>query len=286
MLQLIFNGLVTGMLVALPALALSLTFSVLRFANFAIGAMLTLGAYLVYFLNAKLGMGLPAATLLGAAISALLAVAVDALVFQPLRGRSGVMLLVASMGVSLVLENLVRLLAGSSPMSYPVETARPIRWLGLRVNHEQLLSAAVSLAALVLIWLMLKHTKLGRAMLAVADNPALASVRGIEHRRVIGITWALSGALAAIAGTLIGLDTTLDPLMGWNYILPVFAAAILGGMGNPAGAVAGALCMGVIAELSTLMIPPHYRSLAAFMVLSVLLLARPAGLFGTNWVAK
>jgi branched-subunit amino acid ABC-type transport system permease component len=276
------------MLVALPALALSLTFSVVRFANFAIGAMLTMGAYLVYFFNVVLGFGLPLATLSGAIASATIAVTVDALVFRPLRNRSGVMLLVASMGVSFILENTVRLVAGSAPLSYAVETARPLRWMDLRVNHEQLLGVTVSLAALALalVWLLFRRTRLGRAMLAVADNPALAAVRGVDRTRVVAITWAISGALAAVAGMLIGLDVTLDPLMGWNYILPVFAAAILGGMGNPLGAVVGALCMGVVAELSTLALPPHYRSLAAFILMSVLLLIRPAGLFGTKWVAK
>lgn len=286
MFQLLFNGIVTGFLVALPAVALSLTFSVLRFANFAIGAMLTLGAYSVYLFNGVLGFNLLWATVLGAGVSAVVAVLVDWLVFRPLRDRSAVTLLVASMGVAFVLENGVRLLAGSSPLSYAVETARPLRGWGLRVNHEQLLGIGVSLAALALVWVLLRSSRQGRAMRAIADNPSLAAVRGIHAGRVISLTWAMAGALTAVAGMLIGLDTTLEPLMGWNYVLPIFAAAILGGMSNPLGAVAGALCMGVIAELSTLLLPPHYRALAAFMVLSALLLARPHGLFGSRWVTK
>lgn len=286
MLQLLFNGLVTGFLVALPAVALSLTFSVLRFANFAIGAMLTTGAYLIYACNQLLGLGLVWAAVLGALAAGLLAVAFDALVFRPLRGRSPVTLLVASMGGSLILENAVRLLAGSAPLSYAVATARPMRVLGLRVNHEQLLGIGVSLAVLLALGWLLRSTRQGRAMRAVADNAALAAVRGINSERVITLTWAMAGALAAVAGMLIGLDTTLEPSMGWNYILPVFAAAILGGLGNPLGAVAGALCMGVIGELSTLFMAPHYRSVAAFIVLAGLLLVRPSGLFGTQWVSK
>ncbi|MBB3211842.1 branched-subunit amino acid ABC-type transport system permease component [Herbaspirillum sp. Sphag1AN] len=286
MLQLLWNGLVTGLLVALPALALAMTFSVLRFANFAIGAMLTAGAYLIFFFNVVLGFGLPLATLAGALCAAALAVLIDVLVFRLLRERSGVMLLVASMGVSFILENSVRLLAGSSPYSYAIEAARPLRIAGLRINIEQLHAAGASMLALLLIWLIFSHTRLGRAMRAIADNPELASVRGISRQRVVTLTWILSGALAAIAGMLIGIDTTLDPLMGWNYLLPVFAAAILGGLSRPMGAVAGALIMGVVGELSTLILPPHYRTIAAFLVLSILLLIRPAGLFGSTWVRK
>ncbi len=286
MLQLLFNGLVSGFLVALPAVAVSLTFSVLRFANFAIGAMLTLGAYLIYFFNTVVGLGLFWATLSGAIASAIIAVVIDMLVYSPLRARSSVTLLVASLGVSFVLENSVRLVAGSAPLSYAVATARPLRAFGLRFNHEQLIGIGVSLAALLLVWLLLNRSAQGRAMRAVADNPALAAVRGIDQVRVRRLAWAVAGGLAAVAGMLIGLDTTLDPLMGWNYVLAIFAAAIVGGFGNPLGAFAGALCMGVISEMSTLVLPPHYRALAAFIVLSGLLLVRPSGLFGMRWISR
>ena len=220
------------------------------------------------------------ATLSGAIASAIIAVVIDMLVYSPLRARSSVTLLVASLGVSFVLENSVRLVAGSAPLSYAVATARPLRAFGLRFNHEQLIGIGVSLAALLLVWLLLNRSAQGRAMRAVADNPALAAVRGIDQVRVRRLAWAVAGGLAAVAGMLIGLDTTLDPLMGWNYVLAIFAAAIVGGFGNPLGAFAGALCMGVISEMSTLVLPPHYRALAAFIVLSGLLLVRPSGLFG------
>lgn len=286
MLQLVFNGLITGLLVALPALALALTFSVLRFANFAIGAMLTLGAYLIYAFNVVLGWPLPLAAGVGAACAAGLAVLVDVLVYRPLRGRSGVTLLVASMGVSFVLENAGRFVAGSTSAGYAIAPSRPIRWAGLRVNQEQLIAAGLTLAALLLVWAIFRFTRLGRAMRAVADNPSLAAVRGVARNKVVAATWIISGALTALAGMLIGLDTAIDPLMGWNYILPVFAAAILGGIGNPMAAVAGALVMGVAAEVSTAWLPAHYRAVVAFAIMSLCLLVRPAGIFGTRWVTR
>ncbi|MPW08998.1 branched-chain amino acid ABC transporter permease [Paraburkholderia sp. CNPSo 3155] len=292
MLQILFNGLVSGLLVALPALALALSFSILRFANFAIGAMLTLGAYIIYFFNVKLGWPIAFAALAGMVLGGLIAVAVDWLVYRPLRERSGVTLLVASMGVALVLENAVRFVAGSTPLGYDVEPARPTRFAaleplgGLRVNHEQWLIVAVGLAGLAVVWALFGHTRLGRAMRAVADNAALASVRGISRDRTVSAMWFVSGALASAAGLLVGLDATLDPQMGWNYLLPVFAAAILGGIDKPMAAVFGALVMGVASELSTLVIAPHYRTAVAFVVLSALLLVRPWGVFGQPRVTR
>lgn len=287
MIQTIFNGVVTGLLVALPALTLALTFSVLRFANFAIGAMLTAGAYTVYAFNAGLDWPLLPSAIAGCVVGGIMAVLIDAVVYRRLRDRSGVTLLVASMGVAFVLENAVRFIAGNSPAGYQVDPARPLR-VGehLRINHEQLVVAAVSLVALLAIWALFRLTPLGRAMRAVADNPSLATARGVDANRVIGTTWFIAGVLATAAGTLIGLDATLDPQMGWNYVIQVFAATILGGIAHPMAAVFGALTLGVIAELSTLVLPPHYRPLVAFAVLTMLLLVRPWGVFGTARIAK
>ncbi|WP_321911161.1 branched-chain amino acid ABC transporter permease [Paraburkholderia sp. J11-2] len=292
MLQILFNGLVSGLLVALPALALALSFSILRFANFAIGAMLTLGAYVIYFFNVALGWPIQFAALAGILLGGLIAVVIDWLVYRPLRGRSGVTLLVASMGVALVMENAVRFVAGGTPLGYDVEPARPTRFPsldslgGLRVNHEQWLIAAVGLGSLVAVWALFGYSRLGRAMRAVADNAALAAVRGVSLNRTVAAMWFVSGALATAGGLLVGLDATLDPQMGWNYLLPVFAAAILGGIDKPMAAVFGALVMGVASELSTLVIASHYRTVVAFAVLAALLLARPWGVFGQARVTR
>ncbi len=286
MLQSLVNGLVSGLIVALPALALALTFSVLRFANFAIGATLTLSAYVVFWLNSMLGLPLAAAAAVGVPIMAAVCVLVDRLVYQPLRERSSVTLLVASMGVAFVLENVVRLVFGNSPRGFAVEVARPIRIFDVRVNHEQAISAAVVIACLVALTFVFKRTRMGRAMRAIADDPSLASVRGIDRNRVVRWTWVISAAMTAVAGTLIGLDGTIDPQMGWNYVVTVFAAAILGGIGNPMAAVAGALLLGVVEEMSTLLITSVYKTLVAFGVMSILLLVRPSGLFGRAWLQK
>ena len=284
--QILFNGLITGLLIALPALALSLTFSILRFANFAIGALLTLGAYAVYGFNVGLGLNLPLAVACGCLVSIAVVLLVNEWVHKPLRRRSSLMQLVASMGVALIMENVVRLTAGNAPAAYAIEVARPQRLWGLRVNHEQ---GIIFLAVVVLLLVaggIYQWTRWGRAMRAIADNPDLAGVRGIPYDRTVRLVWTFSAITATVAGTLIGLDATLNPMMGSNYVLAVFAAAILGGIASPLAAVAGAVVLGIAEELSTLVVAPHYRSIIAYLIMTALLLLRPSGLFGARWVKK
>jgi branched-chain amino acid transport system permease protein len=284
--QLILNGLVTGSLLALPALALTMVFGILKFPNFAVGAMLTFGAYTAWVMNAVFGLPLLIATAIAAFISAAVAVLSDVLVFQRLRDAGSITLLVASMGLSLILENICRFAFGNATRNLNVEIARPIRWYGLRINHEQLVTATSVVICVIVIQLLLYTSPLGRAMRATADNAALASVRGIERDTIVRITWALSGCLLALSGVLAGLDRAVDPLLGWNYQIPVFAAAILGGLGSPIGAVIGALVIGLAEELSTLILPTNYRQIVSFAIILLLLLVRNQGLFGGKAVRK
>lgn len=284
--QLILNGLVTGSLLALPALALTMVFGILKFPNFAVGAMLTFGAYSAWVMNAVFGLPLLIATAIAAMISAAVAVLSDVLVFQRLRDAGSITLLVASMGLSLILENVCRFAFGNATRNLNVEIARPIRWYGLRINHEQLVTATSVVICVIVIQLLLYTSPLGRAMRATADNAALASVRGIERDTIVRITWALSGCLLALSGVLAGLDRAVDPLLGWNYQIPIFAAAILGGLGSPIGAVIGALVIGLAEELSTLILPTNYRQIVSFAIILLLLLVRNQGLFGGKAVRK
>lgn len=284
--QVLFNGLVTGMIVALPAVALTLTYSITKFPNFAIGAMLTAGAYLAYTMNAIVGLPLLWAALVAAALSGAVAVVVDQAVFRRLRDRTAITLLVASMGVSFILENIARFIFGNSARSFDIPLARPHVVLGLRVNYEQMISAAVAVAAMAAIYVVLRYTALGRAMRAVADNAPLAAVRGIDREKIIGATWVIAGILTGFAGVLTGMDRAIDPLLGWNYVVTVFAAAILGGLGNPVGAGVAALTVGVVEEASTLVIPPNYRQMVSFLAIALLLLLRPQGLLGVQRIKK
>lgn len=284
--QYVFNGFVSGMILALPAVALTLVYGILKFPNFASGAMLTFGAYIALIFNVYLGMPLLWAAILGAFIFALIAVGIDQTVFRQLRDRTSITLLVCSMGVSFVLENIARFIFGNGARSYDLAIARPKYFFGLRINNEQIITAATALAAMLAVYFILRHTSLGRAMRAVADNPSLAAVRGIQRESIIRWTWGITGVLTAISGVLAGMDRAIDPLLGWNYIVSTFAAAILGGLGNPVGAVIGALVVGVVEETSTLIIPPNYRQVVSFVAIAFLLILRPQGLFGTARIKK
>ncbi|MET0683027.1 MAG: branched-chain amino acid ABC transporter permease [Casimicrobiaceae bacterium] len=286
MLQTAFNGLITGIIVTLPALSVTLLFGVLKFPNFAVGAMMTLAAYMVFALNVQLGWPLTIATAVVAVAYGGLLIAIDYLTFRPLRERDSITLMVASLGLGFVLENVARLAYGNTARSFAIELARPFRVLDIRMNREQMITIAVSTLAMLAMYFLLTRMPIGRAMRAVSDNPALALVRGIESPRIIRWTWFIAGMLLAVGGMLIGMDRALEPLMGASYVVTVFAAAILGGLGSPLGAFVGALIIGIVSELATLVIPPNYRIGIPLCVIALILIFRPQGLFGQPYIRK
>jgi branched-subunit amino acid ABC-type transport system permease component len=286
MLQTAFNGLVSGVIMTLPALAVTLLFGVLKFPNFAVGAMMTCAAYLAFGLNAQLGWPLSAATVAVALAFGGLCILIDQLTFKPLRGRGAITLMVASLGLGFILENFARFGYGNTARSFAIELARPFRFFDIRMNREQMVTFAVSAAAMIAMWLLLTRTPVGRAMRAVADNPQLALVRGIDSERIIRWTWFITGMLLAVGGVLIGMDRALEPPMGSNYLVGVFGAAILGGLGSPVGAFVGALLIGVASELSTLVMPPNYRIGIPLAAIALVLVFRPQGLFGQPYIRK
>jgi branched-subunit amino acid ABC-type transport system permease component len=285
-LQTAFNGFVSGIIVALPALAITLLFGVLKFPNFAVGSMMTLAAYIVFALNAQLGFPLVTATAIGAILFGGILIFIDALMFRPLRERGSITLMVASLGLGFVLENIARLAYGNTARSFALELARPFRFLDVRMNREQMIAIVAASIALVVMYFLLTRMPIGRAMRAVADNPALALVRGIESPTVIRWTWFITGVLLAVGGVLIGMDRALEPPMGSNYLVMVFAAAILGGLGSPLGAFTGALIIGIVSELSTLVIAPNYRIGIPLCVIALILIFRPQGLFGQPHIRR
>jgi len=284
--QTFFNGIITGVIMTLPALAVTLLFGVLKFPNFAVGAMMTVAAYLAFALNAQLGWPLLPAAAAAALAMGVICIGIDQVTFKPLRERGGITLMVASLGLGFILENIARFAYGNSARSFVVELARPFRFADIRMNHEQMITIGVASAAMAAMYVLLTRLPMGRAMRAVADNPALALVRGIESPRVIRWTWFIAGCLLGVGGVLIGMDRALEPPMGSNYVISVFAAAILGGLGSPLGAFAGALIIGVVSELSTLVIAPNYRIGVPLVAIAIILIFRPQGLFGQPYIRK
>ena len=303
MLQLIADGLVVGSVIALGAVGLTLTYSILRFANFGQGEFMTWGAYLAVsalaFVLAMTGGGvmeplgpfsfgwqLIVAMILAAALTAVLALVVDWLLFRRLRKGNAITLVIASFGAALALRNLVQFLYGTLPEYYTREIQIAIRLVprdvlgGLRITPDQMLVIGMTLALMVALQLLLTRTTLGRAMRATAMNPALARVAGVDTDAVIRATWVIGAALAAVAGVFAGIVGQIRPMLGFELLLPLFAAAILGGIGSVRGAVAGGYIVGLAESLSVPLVGAEYRAATAFAVLIGILLVRPTGLFG------
>ena len=278
--QYVFNGLVTGGILALPAVAFSLLWKLLRFPNFAVSTYLTIGAFAAFAVNHGLRWRIEWAWLCALVVTGAVAFAVDRVVFRPMRERRPFALAIASIGVAFFLENAVRFAWGNEYRSYDVPVTRALVWHGMRVGSEQLAILGVAVLLMLLVQTFLDRTSLGIAMRASADNPLLARIKGLPTERIVGLATVGGGALAGGAGVFLGLDTTIDPLLGAGLIIAVFAAASLGGIGSAPGALLGALVVGVMEEVSTVAIPPTYKSAVGFAIILLVLIVRPRGLLG------
>ncbi len=295
--QALADGLLTGAIYALGAIGLTLTMGILRFANFAHAEMMTWGAYMA--LGVLTVFSLPSAPLgpltfgwplIGATVIAILltiglALLIDKLIFARLRGRVNHLTLVfASFGVALLVRNLISLIFGGEATYYTNTLQMAIRIApGLRVMPDQVFIFCLSIVLVIAIHLFLQKTRLGLAMRAVSESPTLAEINGISLSRVVKWVWIIGGALAAIAGVLYGVSVQLRPEFGFQLLLPLFAAAIIGGVGNVVGAVLGGFFIGIVESMSVLVIPAGYKLAMPFIVMLLVLYVRPTGLFsGTS----
>jgi branched-subunit amino acid ABC-type transport system permease component len=265
----------------------SLLFGILRFAHFAHGDLGTLGGFLALTAVWVLGLQAIEALPLAMAGAAAIAILLDRLFYKPFRKAPSIVLVMASFGVALILRSAIQLIWGAESVSYQSGIQRPI-WIldTFRIAPRHLWILGGAAAIVVVVHVFLAHTRLGKAMRAMSDDPALARACGIDTEAVIRFTWAIGAALAAAAGVFAGMDVHIHPSTGWDMMLPVFGAAILGGIGRPYGAIAGGLLMGLIEELATAplffgasLLPPAYKSGVAFAVLVAVLLVRPTGIF-------
>ena len=298
--QILVDGVTTGAMIGLGAIGVTLTYGLLRFANFAHGEFATWGAYIALVLAAAFGallggagdtlggltFGWPLllALLASMALTALLALALDAVLFRRLRRHgSGMVLVIASFGASLALRSLLEFGFTGHPQYYSREIAMTVRLApGMRATWDQLAVVGVAAALMLATHLMLTRTALGRAMRATSENPDLARLSGIDVAGVVRTTWLLGGAMAAAAGVFLGVTVQLRPTMGFELLLPLFAAAILGGIGSVPGAMAGGLIIGIAEAAAVPIAGAQYRAAVAFVVLLLVLLVRPTGLFGAR----
>jgi branched-chain amino acid transport system permease protein len=278
-LQLAVNGLSQGLVVGLAALGVTLVFGIARFANASAGDSLSFGAYM-----ALIGQRMTGSVLAGAgfaiAASALAAVLGYRLVFKPLAGRAGVALLVGSIGLGFLLRGTMGVVFGHQQTMFDVPLSAPYRLGDLAISALDLQMAVVATLCLAVAFGTLYFTSIGRQMRAVADNPDLARVSGIRPERVMIALWALVGAITAVAGLILGIKTVVSPEIGWEMLLPAFAAAILGGLGSPVGAVLAGLLLGAAQEISTPFVGFSYKIALSFVVILFVLLVRPTGLLG------
>jgi neutral amino acid transport system permease protein len=278
--QLLMNGIALGSVIALSAVGLSLTYGVLRLSNFAHGDYMTLGAYVTWTLN-LMGVNIWLAMLLSAVIMVGFALGAEKILWGPMRAKRATptTLVILSIGLALFLRNGVILAWGADSHQYqlPVESALNLGLVKLPFNN--FLVIVLALGAIALLRYILQNTKVGKAMRAVADDVDLARVTGINVERVVLWTWVIAAGLTALGGSMLGLVEAVRPNMGWFLILPLFAAVTLGGIGNPYGAIAGAFVIGIAQEMSTLFLPVEYKTAVALIIMMLVLLVKPQGLF-------
>ena len=310
-------GIVTGSILALGAIGLTLIYGILKFAHFAHGDSMMLAGYLAFFfltgtivgertdaqplpwslsdlpaatepiLDFSFGYGLLIAMVVAAAAMAALFVFLDRFVYGPLRrrGSSIVIFAMASLGIAIAMRSVMLIFWGPSPRFY-APGIRPTIDLpfDIRIVTDQLFIFGAAIVLAMLIYLLLFRTKLGKAMRAMADNSDLALVSGIDTERIATWTWVIGGALVAIAGVLLALQSQLKPELGFVLLLPLFAATILGGIGSPQGAFAGGMIVGIAQEVAVTFdfLSPGYKFSVAFVILILILLLRPRGLFGAQ----
>ncbi len=298
-LQFIIDGLLTGSMIGLGAIGVTLTYSILRFSNFAHGDFMAWGTYatlaVVSAIGAIFGKVAPigplsfgwlliVAVILAMGFTGVLALALDKVLFARLRAKGqSIIVVMASFGASMALRSLLEFLFTSRPayFSRAIQIAMPIGF-GIRITPDQIALLIVTALLVFGVHMLMTRTQTGRSMQALSQNPALARVVGIDVAKVVRVTWLIGGGLACVAGVMIGILVQIRPLMGFDMLLPMFAAAILGGIGSVPGAVLGGLIIGLAEAAAVQLIGAEWRAAISFIILMAVLFIRPIGLFGVR----
>ena len=278
--QSLFNGVAVGSVIALAAVGLTLTLGILRLSNFAHGDFLTVAAYFTWVVNAQ-GLNLWLSMTVGAIGIVILMLISEQLLWKPMRSQraTSTTLTIISIGLALFLRNGVLFIWGGSNQNYDLPLVEALDVGGVKIAYYRLIVIVITIVAIIALHLILQNTKIGKAMRAVADNIDLARVSGINVEQVVLFTWIITALLTAVGGGLYGLITAVRPNMGWFLVLPMFASVILGGIGNPYGAIAGGLIIGVAQELSVPLLGSEYKLGVALVLMIIILLIRPQGIF-------
>jgi branched-subunit amino acid ABC-type transport system permease component len=289
LIQLVANGLVTGAIIAMGAVGISLVYSILRIVNFAHGDYLTFGAYMALVANSTWRLPLVLSVIFALVTTAVLGQVVELTLWKPMRKRGArvLRLFIVSAGVALVLRNAISLVWGNEFRRYRgIDPFQVYNFGFLKLSLSQVVVIAITFLTLVLAGILLARTRLGKSMRAVSNNPDLASVAGVNVESVTAFTWLSGSAMAGMAGVLQALiQSPFNPNLGFLLLLPMFAAVVLGGIGNAYGTLAGGMILGITMEVSTWSAlaggaSSVYKPVVAFTVLILVLLFRPDGIFG------
>ena len=282
------NGLSTGSYVAMGAVGLTLVYGILKLTNFAHGDLLTFGAYVAFVVSVSWDGPLLLAALAAIVATALLGLFFELTMWGPMRARGAgfLQLILMSIGLAFVIRSTIQFIAGGDPVFLDVDrssASAPLDFVGIDLQLRDVLwvSLSVGIVVLTLTGLLLQFTMLGKKMRALSDSLDLAETTGIDTERIVLITWVFAGGLAGLAGVLLGMVSQVKPEVGFELLLPIFAAVVLGGIGNPLGALAAGLTLGVLIEWAT--IPDglsNWKFAVGFVVLILALIIRPQGVFG------
>ncbi|MCR9158169.1 MAG: branched-chain amino acid ABC transporter permease [Rhodobacteraceae bacterium] len=300
MIQNLVDGVLVGSILSLGAIGLTMAMHMLRFANFSHAELLSIGAYAALVFDGlfdaihpalaqaipplSLTWSLSLALLLSMALTGLSAVAIDKLVFKRVRAKGGELSMVfASFGVAMIIRNILGLIFGLNPKLYSQDIVFAIvvsRDPFLLIKPDQVFTLIAALLIMFILHLVLSRTTFGYSLRAVAENPTLAQVSGINLSRMIVLIWLIGGGLAAAAGVFYGLTNQISPVLGRDLVLPIFAATIVGGIGSIYGAVLGGFLVGLASNLALVILPSGYSPAVPFLIILAVLILRPHGLFG------
>jgi branched-subunit amino acid ABC-type transport system permease component len=273
-------GLVSISVIAIAAVGFTMQFGITNMINLAYGEVMISSAYVAYYLNRAgftIWFGMAAGALFGAVFSFLL----NRILYAPFlrKGTSHLGMVIVSLAVSLMIANLLLPIVGYFPVSYQEDPGRLIRWGAIALTRDQFIIIGIAVVLMLAIHALLTYTRLGKAMRATAANPTLARNCGIPTQRVIDAVWLITGALCGLAGVVAALDSDSFAIAnGATFLITVLAAAVLGGAGQPYGAMIGAVLIGMITELSAAAWSPQYKEVVAFGVLVLVMVLRPQGL--------
>ena len=278
-------GIITASILAIAAVGLSLQFGITNYINFAYGELLTFGVYTAFVVNQMLGLNIWIGLVVAVILTAILAWLINLLILRPFtnRGTSPIIMLVVTLGISLILQNIILAIFSEQFQNYNMSTGSPLSIGPFLFTPLQLGIIALAIVTMLGIHVLLRYTRLGKAMRAVSDSPELARISGINTRLIVNAVWLLAGGLGGLSGVVLAFNVaSFTPTVGFGFLFVIFAAVILGGIGSPYGAIVGALIVGIATEVSAAFISSEYKTAIALVILIIALLIRPQGIFASR----